>query len=710
MNKAKVLVTFLLLMSARVAFSAAPPPLLNYQGVLRDASDRPLDGPYPMEFRFFNAPVGGALLLTDSHATVTVQGGLFNVTLGTGAAPALEPSLSDVFRNHTEIYLEVQVGSETLLPRVRVVSAGYSLNADHLDGRDASYFLDTSTSTQIKAGSLACDNGYFTRVGVGTTSPQQDLSVYNGMGIDQADANSGDLTNALTFGSSSGEGIASKRTAGGNRHGLDLFTSSTPRVSITTNGKVGIGTPAPTDALHIVGTTRVEVPTQSPGIHITAGGRGIEAVSQFGVSEGGNFEGQGSDAWGIYAKGTSRGGLFVSGDPDIRSVAHIAWGGTGGSFWSYTSGIYVDVASDIYKISGNGTMSFIQNHPVDKDKIIVYSAPEGDEVAVFTRGSAQLVGGEARVQLGSTFHWVTNPDVGLTVYLTPVGRWSDIYVVSKGTDEIVVRSAGGDPDAAFDYIVYGLRIGFEESSILQEKKANEESFIPSMVAHRRLYERHPEFRPFNALERFKAMRTATGMAAQPDLTRAAALRGAIHEFDPAVDKQLEPRHVEAASRGTGGAAASSNERANTDAFAPAALPAMIGTLEGPSANTSPIGVLASPFVVSEGIEPGDVVAADPLQPGLFKRSDEAKDPTIVGVAVAKDPNHPDQVLVAVAGVVDCSVDAAFGSIRVGDLLTASPTAGYAMRTTDLDPGTILGKALDPLESGTGIIKILVLLR
>ena len=37
-----------------LAGAASPPDLLNYQGVLRDASDNPLDGSYDMIFNFYN--------------------------------------------------------------------------------------------------------------------------------------------------------------------------------------------------------------------------------------------------------------------------------------------------------------------------------------------------------------------------------------------------------------------------------------------------------------------------------------------------------------------------------------------------------------------------------------------------------------------------------------------------------------------------------
>jgi hypothetical protein len=64
------------------------------------------------------------------------------------------------------------------------------------------------------------------------------------------------------------------------------------------------------------------------------------------------------------------------------------------------------------------------------------------------------------------------------------------------------------------------------------------------------------------------------------------------------------------------------------------------------------------------------------------------------------------------GKVFCKVDASYAPIVVGDLLTTSPTGGYAMKA--VDPlrafGTVIGKALRPLQKGRGLIPILVALQ
>ena len=50
-----------------------------------------------------------------------------------------------------------------------------------------------------------------------------------------------------------GEGIASKRTPGGNQYGLDFYQGFAPRMSIANSGYVGIGTTAPKTTLHVNG-------------------------------------------------------------------------------------------------------------------------------------------------------------------------------------------------------------------------------------------------------------------------------------------------------------------------------------------------------------------------------------------------------------------------------------------------------------------------
>lgn len=69
--------------------------------------------------------------------------------------------------------------------------------------------------------------------------------------------------------------------------------------------------------------------------------------------------------------------------------------------------------------------------------------------------------------------------------------------------------------------------------------------------------------------------------------------------------------------------------------------------------------------------------------------------------------------VALAGRVYCNVDATYGEVHPGDLLTTSPTPGHAMAVKDTvrAQGAILGKAMEGLSEGQkGQILVLVTLQ
>ncbi len=502
-------------------------------------------------------------------------------------------------------------------------------------------------------------------------------------------------------------------------------------------------------------------------------GTGEIGIEAYGDSAGGHFEdldGRGYASVGYGDRGIEAFGIYTGGyfeDLDDSAYAYVANGNVGiaaygaaegGYFTDTTSSTYAHVGFDTSKIFGSGSVSFVQNHPYDPASVIVYAAPEGDEVATYTRGTAKLVEGEATVPLGETFKWVTNPDLGLTAFLTPVSEWCDLYVVEQATDSIVVRSRDGS-DCGFNYMVYGLRIGFEESSIVQEKEM--ESYIPSMADHRKLYERRPDLKSYNSLERFKGMHHAVSPKAKLDLSRAQALRDAIIEFDPAVHELPRPPGFEEMTRED---ATAENEghgegvqdgervrvaRADQDRrLAPghSALSATIpvddeGNVYATSFRPSSQD-LASLVDVSEEVKPGDVLVIDRDNPGMMRKAFEAHDTGVIGVValdagvvvgtrpsdagisrmhdseiegpapddneVGTAPSH--RAAVGLAGVVTCNVDAAYGAIWPGDLLVTSPTPGHAMRADAPLPGTTLGKALEALEEGTGTIKVLVMLR
>ena len=96
-------------------------------------------------------------------------------------------------------------------------------------------------------------------VGIGTT-PSQKLDVNGNINaassifLDGTNSNTGTKTPGLYFGGSgSGEVIASKRNTGTDQYGIDFYTSSNLRMSVTNNGNVGIGTITPGSKLTVAG-------------------------------------------------------------------------------------------------------------------------------------------------------------------------------------------------------------------------------------------------------------------------------------------------------------------------------------------------------------------------------------------------------------------------------------------------------------------------
>nr|BAL52987.1 hypothetical conserved protein [uncultured Acetothermia bacterium]BAL60159.1 hypothetical conserved protein [Candidatus Acetothermum autotrophicum] len=126
--------------------------------------------------------------------------------------------------------------------------------------------------------------------------------------------------------------------------------------------------------------------------------------------------------------------------------------------------------------------------------------------------------------------------------------------------------------------------------------------------------------------------------------------------------------------------------------------------------------VAEYVLVSEPVEPGDVVELDPHNPKHYRKAQRAYSKLVAGV-IATAPglvlnaheSAGDRALLALLGRVLVKATAENGPIRPGDLLTSASTPGYAMRcSSPIDcEGALVGKALTPLNDQTGIIHALL---
>lgn len=831
---------------------APPPERVNYQGVLRDSGGVPLSGTYDMWFRFFDDAVAGDEILVDQHAAatanaITVSGGLLDVALGTGTVsdgggPGTYTLLSEVFRDYTDVWLEIQVDAETLSPRVQIQSVPYALNASALGGLSPSDFIDTSAATQVKSGRLFVGVPGVRSADLSTSNVLYAATFYNtepgsagigaqgekygalfnagsdpsGIGLVATSGNLGAQTAGWfhTYGPQATEvtlatsntavsatdgdyagyfstdwtnstGVYGSGTQGGRFSNLSgsvavdlatatrgvsvvggdhaghfetskagstgLWASGTSMgghfessggvtADVATSG-LGISAHGPTGGRfsNAASSVTTDIATSTYGVDVSGGGTagrfqttdpGSTGVWASGADLGGSFNNSttGGTAWlayngyGIQATGSSSGGYFTNTSPyfsfaylpitDRGIYAHGS--AAGGAFDNSTTGSWGLVGYSSYKILGSGAVSFTQNHPEDPSRVIVYAAPEGDEVAVYTRGSGRLVDGEARVKLGDTFRWVTNPDIGLTAHLTPVGEWADLYVASRSTDELVVRSR--DPrasDVAFDYMVWGLRVGFEEQSIVQPKR--DEAKIPSMHLHAKFFEDDPSLRGHTALARFERMEEAVHGRKRLDFSRADSLRDAIGVNPPGQPGPMTAGYgggvgphggwfgpAARGARGAGELAGSPEDRGGPgDVVGDSAVADLAA--RGANAAMSSLDL----FFAQGALEVGDVVSLAVDSPGDVVRSAAPADALVIGCVQVTEESS-DRVAVATSRIAVCRVSAAYGSIEVGDRLSPSPIAGTAMKADGGPAGTVvMGRAIEPLESGTGLVRVLL---
>lgn len=311
------------------AADANPPERMTYQGYLVDANGVALGNTAPKNydvlFRIYDDPSAGNQLWAEQQ-TLTVDKGYFSVLLGEGSDVGSEPrpALSTLFADNTasDRFVEITVkgigsgGSDsTILPRLRLLTSPYAFLAQRA--------LNLQGTSNTASG--------LTLNGLTTVS---NLSVSGKLILDSTGRNTGSVSSAaVTFGVSSGEGIASKRNAGGNQNGLDFYTASLPRLTIDNGGNVGI-----------LGTKVLEFGRGTAGKENNAGKIGYGTWTSDSldiVGAGTNGTSRKIKLWcegGVTASGTVTAPAF-SGNGTIPLGGIIMWSGsTAPSGWSLCTG------------------------------------------------------------------------------------------------------------------------------------------------------------------------------------------------------------------------------------------------------------------------------------------------------------------------------------------------------------------------------------
>ena len=123
--------TFILIILVSVSLAEVP-HMINYNGRLTNSpSGTPVTGIVSMTFTIYDADIGGDSKWTETHPTVSVVDGLFNIILGAGTPPV---PIEDTVFSGTDRWLEITVGAGTIVPRTKLVSTPYAFRVSTIDG------------------------------------------------------------------------------------------------------------------------------------------------------------------------------------------------------------------------------------------------------------------------------------------------------------------------------------------------------------------------------------------------------------------------------------------------------------------------------------------------------------------------------------------------------------------------------------------------
>ncbi|MCX6005414.1 MAG: hypothetical protein NT082_07075 [Chloroflexi bacterium] len=181
----------------------------------------------------------------------------------------------------------------------------------------------------------------------------------------------------------------------------------------------------------------------------------------FGQFKGGNYGKLGTEKSGVYGSGYPYAGYF---DGPVYARGYPYAGDFGGG----------PVHAQSLEVTG--TKKFVVPDPADPGREICYSCIEGPEAATYIRGIAQIVNGQTTIQLPGHFAKVTS-EQGITIQLTPVGKWLQLYVLEKSTSTVTIAEATGQ-SGNFDYFIQGIRKGYENFEVERPRTATPQAKDP----------------------------------------------------------------------------------------------------------------------------------------------------------------------------------------------------------------------------------------
>ncbi len=285
----KKLIIILFLLIGQNLFSV--PEMINYRGKLFE-NGVPVNGIRSFQFGIYNVDSGGVALWDSGAQSLNVNNGYYHYTFTN-----LRASL---FTNEN-LYIDVNVEGTSLVPREKFVSVGYALNSALLNGQAVSNLQYWNKSTN----DIFYTNGH---VGLGVDSPLSLLHIRStSADLLRLEVNGGFFDPILSwYANTTRLGFLQMKDDGvGNRWGrlaieggpLYFSIKGIDRISIATNGHVGIGVSTPIAKFEVVGNMSGEIAnffndgnaTDRSGIRIQCGediSSGVNTLIAFADGDG----------------------------------------------------------------------------------------------------------------------------------------------------------------------------------------------------------------------------------------------------------------------------------------------------------------------------------------------------------------------------------------------------------------------------------------
>lgn len=209
------------------------PHLIRYQGTVTDSAGVPLEGPYNLTFRIYDAETEGTRIWEEVQADVPIAKGIFSVFLGSVT------SLNLVFDK--DVWLSIQVSNDPeMAPRIRLTSVPTAYRAETAERAEALVNPITTSTITDDANRLVPSGAIILWTGDSCPAGYTRVSAMDGKFLV-----SGSTYNPTAGGSNTHSHLTPDHT-----HSISATTSSASGPSHGWNASKGTGT-NPTDAAEL---------------------------------------------------------------------------------------------------------------------------------------------------------------------------------------------------------------------------------------------------------------------------------------------------------------------------------------------------------------------------------------------------------------------------------------------------------------------------